>query len=60
MTPTEALTTYIGELSKIFTFLADKFGDILTLYTTSPVLMLVSGIMITGAVVGLVSRLINR
>lgn len=60
MAVTEALTTYIGELGEVFTFLAGKFGDILTLYTTSPVLMLVSGIMITGAVIGLVSRLINR
>lgn len=54
------MAQYLLDLGAVFTALTGHFASVLTLFTTEPVLMLVSGIMITGAVIGLVSRLINR
>lgn len=54
------LTQYLTSLGEVFEFFLSKFSDILGLFISSPYLMIVSGIMITGAVVGLVGRLSNR
>jgi hypothetical protein len=58
--PTADLTTLVGLLGDVFTFLLGQFGSIFALWLDNPVLVVSFGIMVTGAVIGLVMRVIHR
>lgn len=54
------MTALLTDIGLVFTELVSYFTDVLTLYTTNNLLVLLLGIMVTGAVIGLVMRLIHR
>jgi hypothetical protein len=55
MTPT-ALETLITNIGSVWTFLFGFFDDIFSMFLNNPVLTIVFGIFVTGAIIGLVSR----
>ena len=48
------------DMGEVFTFMIGKFSDVLALYTSEPLLLLLLGIMIVGAVIGLTMRVVHR
>lgn len=53
------LSTFLADLGSVTTHLIGYFGDILNEFTQEPVLAIMLGIMVTGAVIGLVKRVVN-
>lgn len=51
------LSDFITDVGGVITALIGYFGDILELFTTTPVLAVIFGVFLTGAVIGLVTRL---
>lgn len=51
------MTQFLTDIGSVVTEMIANFGDILTLFTTQPVLMVIFGIFVTGAVIGLITRL---
>lgn len=54
---TTALTSFLTDIGSVITALIGYFSDVLQLFTSEPVLAVIFGIFLTGAVVGLVTRL---
>lgn len=48
---------FLTDLGSIFTAVTGFFGDVLSLFTTSPVLTVVFGMFVISAVIGLVTKL---
>lgn len=51
------LSDFISDVGSVITALVGYFSDILGLFTTEPVLAVIFGVFLTGAVIGLVTRL---
>lgn len=54
-----ALESLITAVGSVFTFLIGQFSGIFEVIVEQPVLLVIFGIFITGAVIGLVMRLKN-
>jgi len=60
ITVTAEVVSLISSIALIFSDILDYFGDILTLFTTNPLLLLGVGLFFIGGVIGLTMRLISR
>ena len=56
----EGLTTLLGNMGDVFEAITGYFTDILELFVTEPLLLLMLGFLFVGAVIGLVMRVIHR
>ena len=59
-TPSAVLVQLLEDEGEVFTDFTGRFTDILELFTTEPLLILLLGIMVVGAIIGLVMRVVNR
>ena len=60
MTPTDGILQLIEDLGAIFTGITGFFSDVLGMFVSEPLLILMLGIMVTGAIIGLTMRLLHR
>jgi len=51
------ISQFLTDIGSVATMLLGKFGDILGMFTTQPVLTVIFGIFVVGGVIGLVTRL---
>jgi uncharacterized membrane protein len=51
------MSAFLTDIGSVVTMLLGKFTDVLGLFTSQPVLTVIFGIFVTGAVIGLVTRL---
>lgn len=54
------MAVFLGLIGEVVAALIAKFAGILTMFTTNTLLVLLLGIMVTGACIGLVMRLVHR
>jgi hypothetical protein len=54
------MAQFLTDIGSVVTMLVGNFADILSLWVSNPILTVSFGIMITGAVIGLVMRVIHR
>ena len=60
MEVTVGLPELISSMGDVFGFFIARFANVLTLFTSEPLLLLLLGIMIVGAVIGLTMRVVHR
>ena len=48
------------DLGEVVTYIIGEFTNILGLFTTEPLLMLLLGIMVMGTIIGLSMRVVHR
>lgn len=51
------LSAFLTDIGSVITMLIGEFTDILRLFLTEPVLAVIFGVFVTGAVIGLVTRI---
>lgn len=56
----DALTALLGNMGDVFTAITGYFTNILGLFVSEPLLLLMLGFLFVGAVIGLVMRVIHR
>lgn len=54
------MTELLTKMGAVFTAITGYFTDILELFVTEPLLLLMLGFLFVGAVIGLVMRVIHR
>ena len=54
------VTSVLASIGEIFAELLSHFSTVLELVVTEPVLMIMFGIMVTGAIIGLSFRVMRR
>ena len=54
------MTALLTDVGAIFTYIVGEIADVLTLFTSNVVLVLLLGLMVTGAVFSFAMRLIYR
>lgn len=54
------VTTLVTNIGLLVTDIVGYFGDILTMFTTEPILIMFFGIFFVGGVIGLTIRLLHR
>ena len=54
------MASFLETIGTVVTFLIGQFGNILNLFTTNNVLILLLGIMVCGAIIGLAMRVLHR
>lgn len=56
----EGAVTGLENIGAVATFLWEQVGEVVTIITSSPILLIPVGIFITGAAIGLSKRFIGR
>lgn len=50
----------LTDIGSIVTYLLGEFTNILALFVTEPILVLLLGLMVMGAIIGLTMRVVHR